>query len=182
MTEEERYKYIEYHKWVFKGDNYTTLNPNKKLVLRTKFETGFLGYYNKNHRSPFESFKLGGDGMSGYNMYGSDIVGLRGYENNSVTPSNGGNIYEKITLELHYPITMSQSATIYALSFLEAGNSWYDFKEYNPFSVKRSAGLGVRIFLPMFGLMGFDWGYGFDDGYQKNTGGSQFHFIMGQQF
>jgi len=182
MTEEEKYRYIEYHKWVFKADNFTPLNPNRKLILRTKYETGFLGYYNKNHRSPFETFKLGGDGMSGYNMYGSDIVGLRGYENNSVTPSYGGNIYEKITLELHYPITMSQSATIYALSFLEAGNSWYDFKEYNPFSVKRSAGLGVRIFLPMFGLMGFDWGYGFDDGYVKHSGGSQFHFIMGQQF
>jgi outer membrane protein insertion porin family len=182
LSEEERYRYIEYHKWVFKGDNYTTLNANRKLVLRTKFETGFLGYFNKYHRSPFESFKVGGDGMSGYNMYGSDIIGLRGYENNSVTPLNGGNIYEKLTLELHYPITMSQSATIYALSFLEAGNSWYDFKEYNPFSLKRSAGLGVRIFLPMFGLMGFDWGYGFDDGYTKGTGGSQFHFIMGQQF
>ncbi len=103
LSEEERYKYIEYHKWVFKADNFTPLNPNKKLVLRTKYETGFLGYYNKNHRSPFESFKLGGDGMSGYNMYGSDVVGLRGYENNSVTPSNGGNIYEKITLEPSLP-------------------------------------------------------------------------------
>ena len=182
LPQSERFKYIEYHKWVFKGDNYTPLNLNTKLVLRTKFEAGFLGYFNKNHRSPFESFKLGGDGMSGYNMYGSDIVGLRGYENNSVTPSQGGNIYEKMTVELRYPITMSQSATIYALTFLEAGNSWYDFSSFNPFSLKRSAGLGVRIFLPMFGLMGFDWGYGFDDGYTKNTGGSQFHFIMGQQF
>lgn len=182
LTSEERYRYIEYHKWVFKGDVYTPMNANQKLVFRTKYETGFLGYYNKNLRSPFESFKVGGDGMSGYNMYGSDVVGLRGYENNSLTPSNGGNIYEKITMELRYPITMTQSANIYALSFLEAGNSWYDFKTYNPFSIKRSAGLGIRIFLPMFGLMGFDWGYGFDDGYTKNTGGSHFHFVMGQQF
>jgi outer membrane protein insertion porin family len=182
LSEEDRYRYIEYHKWVFKGDLYTPVSLNKKFVWRTKYETGFLGYYNKNLRSPFETFKLGGDGMSGYNMVGSDIIGLRGYQNNSVTPRNGGYIYEKMTMELHYPISLSQSATIYALGFLEAGNSWYDFKDYNPFSVKRSAGLGVRIFLPMFGLMGFDWGYGFDDGYTKNSGGSQFHFVMGQQF
>jgi outer membrane protein insertion porin family len=182
LTPEERYSLIEFHKWVFKGDVFTPLSLNSKLVLRTKFESGFLGYYNKNLRSPFESFRLGGDGMSGYSMYGSDIVGLRGYENNSLTPANGGNIYEKITMELRYPITLSQSATIYGLGFLEAGNSWYDFTDYNPFAIKRSAGLGVRIFLPMFGLMGFDWGYGFDDGYTKGTGGSQFHFIMGQQF
>ncbi len=182
LTAEERYSLIEFHKWVFKGDVFTPLSINKKLVLRTKYEAGYLGYYNKNLRSPFESFRLGGDGMSGYSMYGSDIIGLRGYENNSLTPSNGGNIYEKMTLELRYPITLSQSATIYGLSFLEAGNSWFDFVDFNPFSIKRSAGLGVRIFLPMFGLMGFDWGYGFDDGYTKGTGGSQFHFIMGQQF
>jgi outer membrane protein insertion porin family len=182
LTSEERYNLIEFHKWVFKGDVFTPLSVNSKLVLRSKYETGFLGYYNKNLRSPFESFRVGGDGMSGYSMYGSDIIGLRGYANNSVTPANGGNIYEKLTMELRYPITLSQSATIYALSFFEAGNSWFDFTNYNPFSIKRSAGLGIRIFLPMFGLMGFDWGYGFDDGYTKGTGGSQFHFIMGQQF
>jgi len=182
LTSQERYRLIEFYKCVFKGDVYTPLSINKKLILRTKFETGFLGYYNKNLRSPFETFMVGGDGMSGYSMTGSDVIGLRGYENNSLTPPNGGNIYEKATLELRYPITLSQSATIYALSFLEAGNAWYDFKDYNPFSIKRSAGLGIRIYLPMFGLMGFDWGYGFDDGYTKGTGGSQFHFIMGQQF
>jgi len=182
LSAEDRYRLIEFHKWVFKGDVYTPLSPNSKLVLRSKFESGFLGYYNKNLRSPFEAFRVGGDGMSGYSMYGSDIIGLRGYENNSLTPANGGNIYEKITMELRYPITLSQSATIYGLGFMEAGNSWYDFSDYNPFAIKRSAGLGIRIFLPMFGLMGFDWGYGFDDGYTKGTGGSQFHFIMGQQF
>jgi outer membrane protein insertion porin family len=184
MLPEERYKMVEYHKWGFKADVYTPLQSRQdaKLVLRTKFETGILGYYNKFLRSPFESYKLGGDGMSGYSSYGSEYIGLRGYENNSLTPPQGGNIYEKITFELRYPITLSQSATIYALGFLEAGNSWYDLSDYNPFSIKRSAGLGVRIFLPMFGLMGFDWGYGFDDGYTRNTGGSQFHFIMGQQF
>lgn len=182
LSSEDRYRYIEFHKWVFKGDVYAPVSLNKKFVFRSKYETGFLGYYNKYLRSPFETFKLGGDGMSGYEMYGSDIIGLRGYENNSVTPSRGGYIYEKMTLELHYPISLAQSNTIYALSFLEAGNSWYDFKDYNPFSIKRSAGLGVRIFLPMFGLMGFDWGYGFDEGYAKNSGGSHFHFVMGQQF
>ncbi len=155
---------------------------DRKFILRTKYETGFLGYYNKYLRSPFETFKLGGDGMSGYEMYGSDIIGLRGYENNSLTPPQGGYIYEKITMELRYPISLAQSNTIYALAFLEGGNSWYDFKAYNPFSIKRSAGLGIRIFLPMFGQMGFDWGYGFDDGYSKGTGGSHFHFVMGQQF
>jgi len=158
------------------------ISLNSKLVLHPKFESGFLGYYDKYLRSPFETFKLGGDGMSGYNQYGSDYVGLRGYENNSLTPPKGGYIYEKISLELRYPITLSQSATIYGLAFLEGGNSWYDFSDYNPFSIKRAAGLGVRIFLPMFGLMGFDWGYGFDEGYTSNAGGSQFHFVMGQQF
>lgn len=182
METSERYKFIEYHKWIFKGDVYTPITLNRKLILRTKFESGFLGYYNKDLRSPFESFKLGGDGMSGYSTYGSDYVGLRGYENNSLTPSRGGNIYEKITMELRYPITLSQSATIYGLGFLEAGNSWYDFADFNPFSIKRAAGIGVRIFLPMFGLMGFDWGYGFDEGYTSKAGGSQFHFVMGQQF
>ena len=182
LTPEQRYNLIEFHKWVFKGDIFTPFTADQKLVLRTKFETGYLGYYDKNLRSPFESFRVGGDGMSGYSMYGSDIIGLRGYSNNSLTPANGGNIYEKITMEMRYPITLSQSATIYGLTFFEAGNSWFDMTTYNPFSVKRSAGLGIRIFLPMFGLMGFDWGYGFDDGYIKGSGGSNFHFIMGQQF
>jgi outer membrane protein insertion porin family len=182
MPEEERYNLIEYHKWTFKGDNYTPISPNEKLIFRTAFEFGFLGYYDENRRSPFEQFRVGGDGMSGYSMYGSDVIGLRGYENNSLTPPQGGNIYEKLTLEVRYPITLGQSATIYALTFLEAGNAWYDFSDFDPFDIKRAAGLGVRIFLPMFGLMGFDWGYGFDEGYRPDSGGSQFHFVMGQQF
>ncbi|GET31777.1 outer membrane protein assembly factor [Prolixibacter bellariivorans] len=182
LSKSQRYKWIEYHKWKFKGDVYTPVSRNDKLILRTKFEAGFLGYYNKDRRSPFEQFKLGGDGMSGYSMVGSDVIGLRGYENNSLTPIGGGNLYEKFTVELHYPITLSQSATIYGLAFAEGGNSWYDFSDYNPFDIRRSAGLGVRIFLPMFGLMGFDWGYGFDDAYKANANGSQFHFIIGQQF
>lgn len=182
MPQEERYEFIEYHKWLFKGDVYTPVSKNNKFVLRTAFEAGFLGYFNKDRRSPFEQFRVGGDGMSGYSMYGSDVVALRGYENNSVTPSNGGNMYQKMTMELRYPITLSQSATIYALAFAEAGNSWTEFSDYNPFDLKRSAGAGVRIFLPMFGLMGFDWGYGFDDAYRIDSGGSQFHFIIGQQF
>ena len=142
-----------------------------------------MGFYNKDiGYIPFEGYDVGGDGM-GYYVYGKDVIGLRGYENGSLTPSNGGNIYNKFTLELRHPITLSESATIYALTFLEAGKAWHEFKAYNPFSVNRSAGFGLRIFLPMLGLMGFDWGYGFDavPG-NADASGSQFHFVLGQQF
>ena len=157
----------------------------------TKFQFGYLGYYNKNWGySPFESFLVGGDGMSGYTRYGSDIIPLRGYENYSLTPyeqtqynSNGyayaGNVYDKFTVELRYPLILQPSSTIFALAFAEAGNCWSGLKPFNPFQIKRSAGAGVRVFLPMSGLLGIDWGYGFDD---KTNGGSQFHFIIGQQF
>jgi len=121
--------------------------------------------------------------MTGYSYYGMETIGLRGYENNSLTPEAGGNLYNKLTLELRYPITLQQSATIYVLGFMEAGNAWTNFQDFNPYNLKRSAGLGVRFFLPMFGQMGFDWGYGFDDVTgQPDAGGSQFHFIMGQSF
>ncbi len=184
-----KYKWIEYYKWVFKGKMYNPILPkNDKLVLYTGAEFGYLGYYNKDKRSPFEGFELGGDGMSGYSMYGSDNIGLRGYENGSLTPlqangrRKGGNIYTKFTAELRYPLSLAQSATIYALAFAEAGNAWYDFEEYQPFNLKRSAGVGLRIFLPMFGLMGIDWGYGFDEGNRPGVNGSQFHFVIGKQF
>lgn len=182
LPEEDRYKWIEYWKWNFSGDFFTPLT--NKLVLRTKVETGALGYYNRWKPSPFEQFSLGGDGVSGVSYYGSEVIALRGYENNSLTAAGGSNIYTKYQAELRYPLMMGESANIYALAFAEAGNSWNKFRDYNPFNVKRSAGAGVRIFLPMFGLMGFDYGYGFDD---ANTGnpsdsGGRFHFMMGQSF
>lgn len=183
MSSQERYKWIEYHKWNLKGDWYTPLTPNTNLVLHTKFEYGFLGYFNENVRSPFERFRLGGSGMSGYNLYGSDIVSLRGYEDYSLSPTTGSNLYDKLSVELRYPVTLKPSATIYVLGFMEGGNAWMDFEDFDPFDLKRSAGIGVRIFLPMFGLMGIDWGYGFDDvNGDSSVGGSQFHFVIGQQF
>ena len=183
VSNNERYKWIEYHKWLFKGQLYNPLSKNTNLVLRTAFEMGFLGYYDQYRKSPFEGFIVGGSGMSGYNMYGTDYVALRGYKDYSLSPNNGSNMYSKFTLEMRYPITLKPSATIYALTFLEAGNTGMSFQNYVPFRLHRSAGLGVRIFLPMFGLMGIDWGYGFDEVPGNPTAnGGQFHFVIGQQF
>lgn len=183
------YNFIEYHKWSLKGQVFKPLTPNRKLILMGKFEMGFLGYYNRYRKSPFEKYVMGGDGMSGYSTYGEETIGLRGYENSSLTPrasssySYDGNIYNKYTLELRYPITLQPQATVFVLAFAEAGNCWSKFEDYSPFDLKRSAGVGVRIFLPIFGLLGMDWGYGFDEvaGY-NGAGGSQFHFVMGQSF
>ena len=185
MTDAQRYKWIEYHKWTFKGALFTPIVGD--LVLMTRAQFGYLGYYNRNlGYSPFEGFIVGGDGMSGYNSYGSDIIGLRGYENNSLTPrkNNGyvGNVYDKFTVELRYPLVLQPQSTIYALLFLEGGNSWSDIKDFNPFQIKRSAGVGVRVLLPIVGMLGIDWGYGFDPVGDKRRGGSNFHFVIGQQF
>ena len=183
LSSSDRYKWIEYHKWKFKGAMFTPLSKDNNLVLHTKLEYGFLGYFDKGRRSPFGRFRVGGSGMSGYNFYGADIISLRGYKDYSLSPTTGSNMYNKLTMELRYPITLKPSATIYLLGFLEAGNAWMDFEDYNPFDLKRSAGAGVRIFLPMFGLMGIDWGYGFDSvAGDPSVGGSQFHFVIGQQF
>ncbi|MBO4341170.1 MAG: BamA/TamA family outer membrane protein, partial [Bacteroidales bacterium] len=188
-TSANRYKWIEYHKWKFSGATYTKLVGD--LVLMTRAQFGFLGYYNRNWGySPFENFQVGGDGMSGYRTYGAEIVSLRGYSDYSLTPqkltpysndgvSYAGNLYDKFTVELRYPVILQPQSTIYALAFLEGGNCWSDFRDFNPFQIKRSAGVGVRVFLPMIGLLGIDWGYGFDD---SSNGGSQFHFVLGQQF
>ena len=188
-TSAERYKWIEYHKWKFNGTIYTKLVGD--LVLMTRAQFGYLGYYNRNWGySPFENFQVGGDGMSGYMTYGAEIISLRGYEDYSLTPrkmtpysrnleSYAGNVYDKFTVELRYPVILQPQSTIYALAFLEGGNCWSDIREFNPFQIKRSAGVGVRVFLPMIGLLGVDWGYGFDD---TVNGGSQFHFVLGQQF
>jgi len=184
VSNNERYKWIEYHKWLLKGQLYNPLSKNTNLVLRTAFEMGFLGYYDEFKKSPFEGFIVGGSGMSGYNIYGTDYVALRGYKDYSLSQSSSGsNMYSKFTIEMRYPITLKPSATIYALTFLEAGNSGMSFNEYVPFKLYRSAGIGVRIFLPMFGLMGIDWGYGFDEvPWNSTANGSNFHFVIGQQF
>ena len=186
VSMEEKYKWIEYHKWGFKSDYYTSLAGN--LVLYTRAHFGYLGHYNKDiGPSPFEGFDLGGDGLTGYNLYGRETIALRGYENGSLTPTiNGnksGNLYTKYTLELRYPFTLNPSATVFGLLFLEAGKAWYSTDSFNPFLVNRSAGVGVRAFLPMFGLLGIDWGYGFDEIPGKpGANKGQFHFTMGQQF
>lgn len=187
--QQKLYNFIEYHKWSLKGQVFKPLTPNRKLILMGKFEMGFLGYYDRYRKSPFEKYVMGGDGMSGYSTYGEETIGLRGYENSSLTPrasgsySYDGNIYNKYTMELRYPITLQPQATVFILAFAEAGNCWSKFEDYSPFDLKRSAGVGVRIFLPIFGLLGMDWGYGFDEvsGY-NGAGGSQFHFVMGQSF
>ena len=179
-TVQEHYNWIEYHKWTFKGAVYSRLVGD--LVLMTRAQFGYLGYYNRNWGySPFEGFLVGGDGMSGYNTYGSEVIALRGYENYSLTPyidgAYAGNVYDKFTVELRYPIIMEPSSTIYALAFVEGGNCWSDIRDFNPFQIKRSAGVGLRVYLPIVGLLGIDWGYGFDATGDK----SQFHFMIGQQ-
>ena len=185
MPDSQKYRWIEYHKWTYKGTLYTPITGD--LVLMTRAQFGYLGYYSKSlGYSPFEGFIVGGDGMSGYNTYGSEIIGLRGYPNNSLTPrkNNGyvGNVYDKFTVELRYPIVLQPQSTIYALVFLEGGNSWSDIKDFNPFAIKRSMGIGVRVLLPIVGMLGIDWGYGFDPVMDKAKGGSNFHFVIGQQF
>ena len=188
MSTSERYHLIEYHKWKFNGKIFTPLSRDSKLVLMTRFEFGYLGHYNKDAKSPFESFYMGGDGMSSYSSYATDYISMRGYSSGSLTPydqqtgRNMGYLYNKFTLELRYPISLEQNATIWALGFLEAGNCFADIKDYNPFNLKRSAGVGVRVFLPMFGLLGIDWGWGFDQiNGSDQYGKSQFHFVLGQE-
>lgn len=181
--QQEKYRWIEYHKWKFKAKTYTALTGGQKcFVLMTRVEMGLLGSYNKHKKSPFETYYMGGDGMSGYSSgYAEETIGLRGYENGSLTPYGyEGYAYDRFTLELRYPFLLGNT-TIYGLTFAEAGNSWNETKKFNPFDMKRSAGIGVRIFLPMVGLMGIDWAYGFDKVFGQK-GGSQFHFILGQEF
>ena len=189
-TVQNRYRWIEYHKWKVSAATYTKIFPSLDFVIMTRAQFGYLGYYNRNWGySPFEGFLLGGDGMSGYMTYGQEIIAMRGYENYRLTPMEtspystsatyAGNVYDKFTVELRYPVILQPQSQIFVLAFLEGGNCWSDIRNFNPFEIKRSAGVGVRIFLPMIGLLGVDWGYGFDD---KQYGGSQFHFVIGQQF
>ncbi|SFS48312.1 outer membrane protein assembly factor BamA [Lutibacter maritimus] len=178
----EKYKWLEYYKAFFKGKWYTALT--KDLVIMTNAEFGFLGNYNKKlGDSPFERYFVGGDGMASYQLDGRETIALRGYENGRLSSIDGGTVYNKFQLELRYPITLKPSASIYALGFLEAGNSYDGFKNFNPFQMKRSAGLGLRIFMPAFGLLGIDFAHGFDalPGTTVKSGW-QTHFIIGQQF
>jgi outer membrane protein insertion porin family len=198
VQDQVKYKWIEFHKWIFKADYYFPLDRADKLVLNTRFSFGYLGFYNRQiGPSPFENFSVGGDGMTGYSFYGREIISLRGYSSGSggvgsLTPLDpetrapSGNVYSKITMELRYPITLNPQATVYALAFLETGRAWTSLKEYNPFRMNRAAGFGLRANLPMFGLLGVDWGYGFDEVPDPTSfpeaNKSQFHFVIGQQF
>jgi len=181
--QQEKYRWVEYNKWKFKARTFTALSGGQKcFVLMSRVEFGLLGSYNKYKKSPFETYYMGGDGMSGYSTgYAEETIGLRGYENGSLTPYGAeGYAYDRLSLELRYPFLLGNT-TIYGLTFVEAGNAWTETKDFNPFDMKRSAGVGVRIFLPMVGLMGIDWAYGFDKVF-GSKGGSQFHFILGQEF
>ncbi|MEP3210981.1 MAG: POTRA domain-containing protein [Maribacter sp.] len=194
-SDQERFRWLEYYKIKFKGDWYTTLvgSADKSLVLRTNAEFGFLGNYNNDVGDvPFERFFVGGTGLGNFTLDGRDIVQLRGYDEQTLTPidpltgqQEGALVYNKFSLELRYPLTLKPSASIYGLAFLEAGNAFNNFQEFNPFQLKRSAGVGLRIFMPAFGLLGIDFGYGFDpDNTGRETGahGWETHFIIGQQF
>ncbi|MFL2586857.1 MAG: outer membrane protein assembly factor BamA [Flavobacteriaceae bacterium] len=181
--DQERFKWLEYYKLNFEGTWYTRIID--KLILRTHAEFGFLGAYNPDRGNiPFERYFLGGDGLQQYAMDGRETIALRGYENQSLSSRDGSTVYNKFSLELRYPISLKPSASIYALSFLEAGNGYNNFREFNPFNSKRSAGFGVRIFMPAFGLLGIDFGYGFDSEVPNdlNPNGWETHFIIGQQF
>ena len=191
LPDHKRYKWIEYHKWQLKAQWFYPLSSNNKLVLMARAEMGYLGSYNKNKPSPFEGFDVGGDGMSGYNVYGVEIIGLRGYENSALTPysytTDGrrdyARAYNKYTMEIRYPIILKPSSNIYGLVFAEGGNAFRSWKEFDPFRIKRSLGVGARIYLPIVGMLGVDWGYGFDKavGATKRSG-SQIHFMIGTQF
>jgi outer membrane protein insertion porin family len=197
----EKYKWIEYHKWMFDAKYYLPLDNKKKLVLEAKAHFGFIGKYTeKAGIGPFERFYLGGDGLAGgFNSFllGQEVIGLRGYQNNEITPPYysqsqnsgqgvlaGGIVYDKLGLELRYPVTTGNAATIYGFIFTEAGNNWNNYDDFNPFNLYKSAGFGARIFMPAFGLIGLNWGYGFDPVPLNGRGavsGSQFHFTIGQQ-
>ena len=182
VIDQERFKWLEYYKIKFKGTWYSRIMD--KLVLRTNTEFGFLGAYNNDRGvPPFERFFVGGDGLGSYSLDGREVIQLRGYPNQSLSTRDGDNIYNKFSLELRYPVTLKQLASIYVLVFAEGGASYDGFRNYDPFSIQRSAGAGLRIFMPAFGLLGIDFGYGFDPvlgGLQKN--GWETHFIIGQQF
>jgi len=192
----EKYKWIEYHKWVFKSAWYLDMGvgtATHRLVLATNYQFGYLGrYQQKTGFSPYEGFDMGGSGMQGYQLYGIEVVPMRGYADGSLTPYapestrdnmfSKANIYTKANMELRFPAIIQPSSTIYGVLFVEVGNAWYDYRTYSPFDLKRTAGIGVRAFLPMFGMLGIDWGYGFDRDNKNGGRKGEFQFILGQQF
>jgi outer membrane protein insertion porin family len=181
--DQEKFRWLEYYKLKFSGEWYTSIIG--KLVFKAQTDFGFIGAYNQERGSiPFERFYLGGDGMQSYALDGRETIALRGYKNQSLSSRDGSLLYNKFTFELRYPITLKPSASIFALSFLETGNGYDSFRDFNPFNSKRSAGMGVRIFMPAFGLLGIDFGYGFDSSNlnNDNANGWETHFIIGQQF
>ena len=184
LSDQDRYRWIEYHRWELKSRWFQPLTRDNKLVLMAKAEMGYLGNYNKHKVSPFQRFEIGGDGMSGYTIYGVDIIGLRGYEDGALDPGNNYSVaYNKYTMELRYPVVQKDQSQVFVLGFLEGGSGFNSWKEFSPFKIKRSAGLGVRLYLPVVGLIGIDWGYGFDAPFgEKSASGSRFHFTMGQSF
>ena len=185
MPDNVRYKWIEYHRWELKGKWFQSLSNNGDLVLMAAAEMGYLGNYNRHKTSPFQRFEVGGDGMSGYTIYGVDIIGLRGYEDGALDPvnSNYSMAYNKYTVELRYPVILKPSSQIFVLGFLEGGSGFNSWREFSPFKIKRSAGVGVRVYLPIVGQLGLDWGWGFDApmGDTRRSGG-HFHFTLGQSF
>ena len=175
MSAQERFRWVEYYKVNLRGA--WMLNLVGDMVLSTRFRFGWMGYYNSDiGLAPFGRYFLGGDGLSSWVLDGREVIPLRGYENNSLSPMTGGSVFDRFTIELRQPIVESANATIWVLGFLEGGNCWEDLSQFQPFKMYNSAGLGVRLYLPMLGLIGIDWGYGFDG----TTGGSQFHFSIGQ--
>ncbi len=183
QIDQEKFKWLEFYKIKFNGTWYTPIY--EKLILKTQADFGFIGAYNQSRGNiPFERFFLGGDGMVSYALDGRETIALRGYPNQSLSGNDGSVLYNKFSLELRYPITLKPSASIYALSFLEAGNGYDSFRDFDPFNSKRSAGVGVRIFMPAFGLLGIDFGYGFDNANENlnTSNGWETHFIIGQRF
>lgn len=180
MNSEEKYKWLEYYKVNIKSAWYFNLVDNLVMSARARF--GFLGQYNnKVGYSPFERFYVGGDGLQGWALDGREVIALRGYTTGTLSPSTGANVFDKFTLDIRYPISLNPMATIYGLTFFEAGNSWANFEGFAPFKMYRSCGIGLRLYMPMFGLIGIDWGYGFDEVPGNPTaGGPQFHFSIGQ--
>ena len=189
-SEAEKYKFVEYYKIKFKSKVFIPLLPPPRLssgsvrtpVLMSRFELGWIGDFNKDKKTPFGTFYVGGDGMTGGYSFYQETIALRGYGNGEI--SYTARAYSRLSFELRYPLILEPSSTIYALIFGEAGDGWNSISDYKPFNLKRSAGVGVRIFLPMIGLMGIDWAYGFDRPYvgAPDRGGSNFHFILGQEF
>jgi outer membrane protein insertion porin family len=179
--DQERFKWLEFYKFKFNAEWFTRLVD--KLVLRSNVELGYLGAYDNDRGTiPFERFYLGGDGLGAFSLDGREAIALRGYPNQALSSQDGGTIYNKFSLELRYPITLKSQASIYGLTFLEGGASYDSFREYNPFQLKRSAGLGIRIFMPAFGLLGIDFGHGFDPLPGLTTkNGWETHFIIGRQ-